>query len=171
MSHEPVTAYLSLGSNLGDRLEHLRAGLQALCGKGISLRSTSSIYETEPVGPVAQDWFLNCVAEVSTTLAPIELLHALQSIERAEGRERHVDKYVPQGPRTLDIDIVLYDDEVMSTPELTIPHSRMLERRFVLQALAELSPQLRIPETSLTVEGALALLADRPTVRRTELHW
>jgi 2-amino-4-hydroxy-6-hydroxymethyldihydropteridine diphosphokinase len=161
MAIEPNHVYFSLGSNLGDRLENLRRGMQLFCGEGIALRRTSSIYETEPVDNRDQAWFLNCVAEVLPTLEPLALLRRLQRIENQLGRERTV----PKGPRTLDIDILLYGDTVMQTEELTLPHPRMLQRRFILEPLRELAPTLRLPGTGLTVEEAYRQLRDPAQVR------
>jgi len=130
-----MIAYLSLGSNLGDRGEHLRRAIAELPG----VRKTSSIYETEPADFVHQPWFLNCVVEVETDLPPVEFLHSLQAIERKHGRVRKT----PSGPRTLDIDILFYGDQTISTPELTVPHPRLAARRFVLEPLAEIAPRFR----------------------------
>ena len=154
-------AYLSLGSNLGDRLENLREAMRRLGDAGIALKRTSSVYETEPVDNAAQGWFLNCVAEVSTTLEPLEFLHRLQVVERELGRERTV----PKGPRTIDIDILLYDDLLIETDELTVPHPRMLQRRFVLEPLCEIAPTLAIPGSAKIVEQALHELVDPAQVR------
>jgi 2-amino-4-hydroxy-6-hydroxymethyldihydropteridine diphosphokinase len=156
-----VIAYLSLGSNVGDRLVNLRRGMELFCGEGIGLRRTSSIYETEPVENREQDWFLNCVAEVSTTLQPLSLLRRLQRVENRMGRERTV----PKGPRTLDIDILLYGDTVLETEELTLPHPRLLERRFVLEPLCEIAPMLRLPDSDMTVAAARRQLRDEAQVR------
>jgi 2-amino-4-hydroxy-6-hydroxymethyldihydropteridine diphosphokinase len=154
-------AYLSLGSNVGDRLENLNNAMQLFCGAGIALRFTSSIYETEPVDNTNQGWFLNCVAEVSTALEPVALLQKLQKIEMELGRER----ITPKGPRTLDIDILLYGDLVMQSDNLTLPHPRMLQRRFVLQPLHEIAPALVIPGAGKTIEQALSELCDPAQVR------
>ena len=156
-----TNVYLSLGSNVGDRLEHLRKAMGHFCGAGIALRCTSSIYETEPVDHRDQGWFLNCVAEVSTTLEPLPLLRQLQHIEEQLGRQRSV----PKGPRTLDIDILLYGDSILRTQELTLPHPRMLERRFVLEPLCEIAPALEIPTSGKTVGQALRDLRDPAQVR------
>ena len=123
---------------------------------------SSSIFETEPVDLPDQPLFLNCVLEIETTLQPLELLRRIHEIEAACGRTREI----PKGPRTLDIDILLYGDLVIGTPELTIPHPAMLERRFVLEPLAELAPDLRIPGTTHKVSSVLALLPATPAVRR-----
>ncbi|MBI2818946.1 MAG: 2-amino-4-hydroxy-6-hydroxymethyldihydropteridine diphosphokinase [Acidobacteria bacterium] len=164
MPSNPVIAYLSLGSNAGNRRENLRKAMQLFCGEGIALRCTSSIYETEPVDNTDQGWFLNCVAEVSTTLEPLALLRKLQRIENQMGRERTV----PKGPRTLDIDILLCGDVVLQSDELTLPHPRMLERRFVLEPLREIAPALPLPGTAKTVEEAFQQLRDPAQVRRLE---
>jgi len=157
----PITAYLSLGSNVGDRLENLRAAMQRLSSAGVALLRTSSIYETEPVDNTNQGWFLNCIAEVSTALEPLPLLHKLQEIEKQLGRERAV----PKGPRTLDIDILLYGDVIVESEALTVPHPRMLQRRFVLEPLCEIAPALRLPVSRKTVEQALRDLRNPAQVR------
>lgn len=157
-----VTAYLSLGSNLGDRADSLRRACQALEACGVRLRRLSSVYETEPVDFRDQGWFLNCVAKVETTLPPLELLHQLQSIEKQLGRERRVAK----GPRTLDIDILLYGNVALRTEELVIPHPHMLERRFVLEPLCEIAPGLELPGSGERVEKALRELSDSARIRR-----
>ena len=147
MGSVPATAYLSLGSNLGDRPQYLRRACQALEARGIRLRRVSSVYETAPVEVVDQGWFLNCVLEVETTLPPLAFLRELQQIERELGRQRER----PKGPRTIDIDILLYGDLILDTPELVLPHPRMLERRFVLEPLRELAPDLPLPNSSRRV--------------------
>jgi len=161
MLTSPVITYLSLGSNVGDRMAELRRAMQLFCGEGMAMRRTSSVYETEPVGYTEQGWFLNCVAEISTTLEPVALLHRLQRIENQLGRERTF----PKGPRTIDIDMLLYGDVVMQTEELTLPHPRMLERRFVLEPLREIVPALRLPGSGITVEEAYQQLRDPAQVR------
>ncbi|MSO20017.1 MAG: 2-amino-4-hydroxy-6-hydroxymethyldihydropteridine diphosphokinase [Acidobacteria bacterium] len=165
MPAAPITAYLSLGSNVGDRMGNLLAALKRIGRTTHSQSRTSSVFETEPVDHLDQPWFLNCVAEISTTLSPAELLHQLQKIELQLGRERTVPPLIPKGPRTLDIDILLYGDLILQSEELTIPHPRMMERRFVLQPLCELAPHLLIPGTSQTVASTLAQLPLTPTVR------
>jgi 2-amino-4-hydroxy-6-hydroxymethyldihydropteridine diphosphokinase len=161
MSSDPVLTYVSLGSNVGDRQEYLRQAMQLLIGGGIELQRTSSIYETEPVDNTDQGWFLNCVAEIATTLDPLALLHRLQHVETQLGRERTV----PKGPRTIDIDILLYGNIAMQSDELTLPHPRMLERRFVLEPLREIAPALRMPVSSQTVAEAYQQLRDPAQVR------
>ena len=148
--------YLSLGSNLGDREANLHAALSHL-----SPTRVSPIYETEPVDYTNQAWFLNLVAEVETGLFPRQALAWTQRIERELGRVRSV----PKGPRTIDIDILLFGSVVMRTSELEIPHPRLAERRFVLQPLADLAPDLKHPATGHTVRQMLASLPDRVVVR------
>lgn len=147
--------FLSLGSNVGDRGANVRSAIKALSDAGIEVRRVSSFYRTEPVGFHAQRWFVNCVAEVGTDLMPVRLLKTLQSVERALGR----CPGIPKGPRPIDIDILLYENVVVRSPVLTIPHERLSERRFVLVPLGELAGQLRHPVTQRTV---LDMLHDTP---------
>jgi 2-amino-4-hydroxy-6-hydroxymethyldihydropteridine diphosphokinase len=144
-----TTVYLSLGSNLGDRESYLRAALDRL-----SPRRVSPIYETEPVNYTAQPRFLNLAAEIETEMSPAQLLARTQAIERDLGRTRGI----PKGPRTLDIDILFYGDAVIREPDLEVPHPRLAERRFVLEPLADLAPDLRHPVTGRTVAEMLASL-------------
>ena len=135
------TVYLSLGSNLGDRKSNLLRALQLLVSSEITVSRVSAVYETEPRDVAAQPWFLNIVAECATPLFPVQLLARLQKIEKELGRKRIMEK----GPRTIDIDILLYGNFILNTPNLQIPHPRLAERRFVLDPLAELAPGLRHP--------------------------
>jgi 2-amino-4-hydroxy-6-hydroxymethyldihydropteridine diphosphokinase len=144
-------AYLGFGSNRGDRELLLRQAIEKLAAPDLRLLRTSSVYETEPVGLREQAWFLNLVAEYETTLFPRQLLHRAQRTERELGRKRTV----VNGPRTVDIDILLYGNTVMQCDELTIPHPRYRERRFVLAPLAELNPKLRDPLSGRTVAEML----------------
>jgi len=155
------TVYLGLGSNLGDRAANLEHGLAALQAAGADVVRRSSLYATEPVGFAPQHWFLNCVAEATTTLMPRQLLRATQQVERALGRR----KTVRNGPRTIDIDILLYGANVVSTPDLEIPHPRLAERRFVLIPLREIAPGLRHPTLRRTISEMLANSQDRSEVR------
>ena len=130
-----VIAYLSLGSNLGDRLVYLREALKSLERQPhIVLDAVSSVYETDPVGMIEQPAFLNVVIRLKTSLEPYDLLHICQEIEDQFQREREIH----WGPRTLDIDLLTYDDLTLATPELSLPHPRMHEREFVQIPLKEL---------------------------------
>jgi len=149
------TAYLSLGSNLGDRERNLRDALGLLAGPRLRVLRVSSFYETAPLELRDQPWFLNAVAEVETDLFPKQLLARVQKIERELGRKR----IVPKGPRTIDIDILLYGVAVIDAEELQVPHTRLAERRFVLEPLAELAPDLRHPVTRRTVAEMLHAVA------------
>jgi 2-amino-4-hydroxy-6-hydroxymethyldihydropteridine diphosphokinase len=147
------TVYLALGSNLGDRGDNLERAIRALDQRpATEVVRQSSIYETAPMLLEAQPWFLNQVVEVKTSLFPRQLLHLCQQIERALGRKRTV----ANGPRTIDIDILLYGRTVMASDELNIPHPRIAERRFVLEPLAELAPGLRHPVVKRTIAELLA---------------
>ena len=147
--------YLSLGSNLGDRVGNLRQAFKLLDEAGIQVLRTSSFYRTEPVDFRAQPWFVNCVVEAATELMPLRLLTTLQSIERALGRRHGPAK----GPRQIDIDILFYENVVLRSATLTIPHERLAERRFVLIPLRELAATVRHPITRRTV---LEMLNDTP---------
>ena len=152
--------YLSLGSNIGDRERNLEAAVERLAGEMRILR-VSPIYETEPVDYTAQRWFLNLVVEAETALFPLQLLARIHKIERALGRVRAV----PKGPRTIDIDILLYGKTVIHTAALEVPHPRIGERRFVLAPLAELAPDLRHPITHKSMREMLDA-APEQAVRR-----
>lgn len=162
MADASVPVYLSLGSNLGDRLENLRRACAALESRGIRLRRSSSVYETEPVDMREQGWFLNCVIEVETTLPPGTLLEELQQIESELGRER----LQPKGPRTIDLDILLYGDLMIRDENLVVPHPRLPARRFVLEPLRELAPSLQVPLLDQTVEELARELRDFSAVRQ-----
>jgi 2-amino-4-hydroxy-6-hydroxymethyldihydropteridine diphosphokinase len=153
---------LSLGSNLEDRQNNLENATAALGPAGVHVRKVSSLYETQPVDYFDQPWFLNCVVQAETELDPQALLHALQGIETLLGRKKAA---IPKGPRIIDLDILLYADEAIDTPELQIPHPRMLQRRFVLVPLAEIAPQLRHASWNASVVELLARTPDRSRVR------
>jgi 2-amino-4-hydroxy-6-hydroxymethyldihydropteridine diphosphokinase len=153
--------YLGLGSNIGDREALLQSALDALNRPDLRLRRASSLYETEPIGLRDQRWFLNLAAEFETDLFPRQLLHRIQRIEKQLGRKR----IVVNGPRTIDIDILLYGSFIVATDELEIPHPRYRERRFTLAPLAELQPDLRDPVTGQSMSELLAALRGQ-TVRR-----
>jgi 2-amino-4-hydroxy-6-hydroxymethyldihydropteridine diphosphokinase len=162
MSSELV--YLSLGSNIGDRVENLNAAIAALAGARVRVRRVSSFYETEPVDYLEQAWFLNCVLEGETELQPGELLRALREIESGMGSK----KLIAKGPRLIDIDILLYGQHVIDTAELQVPHPRMALRRFVLVPLAEIAPGVRHPAWAGTVEELLRGTLDKSKVRRSK---
>jgi len=157
-----TTAYLALGSNLGDREAILLQALKCLESAGVQVLRRSSIYETEPQEMREQPWFLNQVVEIETTLSPIELLGQIREIERGLGRQRVVAK----GPRTIDLDILFYGDAIIATPELQIPHPRLAERRFVLEPLAELAPNLSHPATGRKVSEMLVAIEGQTVKRR-----
>lgn len=137
-----AVVYLGLGSNIGDRTQHLVDACKALRQhSAITVQAISSLYHTAPVGVTAQDWFLNAVLCVHTTLSPSALLCVTQTTERRLGRVTTFR----WGPRVIDIDILLYDTLQVHTPSLTIPHAALHERRFVLVPLAELAPEYQLP--------------------------
>ena len=139
-----MRAYVGLGGNIGDRRAHLEQALDLLTREpGIEIVAVSSIRETDPVGYVEQPRFLNAVAALETELAPRELLERLLAVERVLGRERAGPRF---GPRTIDLDLLLYGGEVVEEPGLTVPHPRLAERRFVLEPLVELAPDLVLPD-------------------------
>lgn len=154
-------SYLALGSNQGKREEHLADALQKI-GKDskISIITSSSIYETDPVGVTDQPSFLNMVVKVQTSLAPIELLKFTRKIEQSGGREEKGT----WGPRTIDVDILLYNNENINLESLQIPHPRMLERGFVLIPLKELEPDLRLTD-SRSIDNYINQLTDKEGVR------
>ncbi|HEV2116574.1 MAG TPA: 2-amino-4-hydroxy-6-hydroxymethyldihydropteridine diphosphokinase [Terriglobales bacterium] len=155
-------AYLSLGSNLGDREANLRAAIERLAVVG-EVTAVSSFYETEPVDFTRQPWFLNCAVGVQTEKMPKQFLAALQGIEKAMGRQRTQ----PKGPRVIDLDILLFGNSIVDTAGLTIPHPALHERRFVLEPLAEIAPEQRHPVFKRTVrELRDALPAGPPAVRK-----
>jgi 2-amino-4-hydroxy-6-hydroxymethyldihydropteridine diphosphokinase len=156
------TVYLSLGSNVGDRRASFERAMAEMNAHGIVVRRVSSFYETEPVDFLRQGWFLNCVVEAETFLLPLQLLHELRRIERRLGRRRMVRR----GPRGIDIDILLYENAIVRSAELQVPHPRLTERRFVLQPLRELAPSLKHPTFHRTVAELLAETPDRSRVRR-----
>ncbi len=147
--------YLGMGSNRGDRLSNLRRAMEELGKVGVHVERASSFYRTEPVDFGPQTWFLNCAVEATTALLPMQLLKAAKSVERTLGRRPGVNK----GPRPIDIDILLYENVVVRTAALTIPHERMNTRRFVLIPLRELAPDIRHPVSIRTVAE---LLQDAP---------
>jgi 2-amino-4-hydroxy-6-hydroxymethyldihydropteridine diphosphokinase len=153
--------YLSLGSNLGDRAANLDRAIETLSGMSVRVLRRSSVYETEPVDFLAQPWFLNCVAEAETSLAPRPLLEELQAIERKLGSR----KLVPKGPRIIDLDILFYETQVIHEAAMEIPHPRLADRRFVLTPLVELAPEFCHPVLRKTAAELLTTTQDRSAVR------
>jgi 2-amino-4-hydroxy-6-hydroxymethyldihydropteridine diphosphokinase len=152
-----VRAYVGIGSNLGDREETIRRAVERLAATdGIEVVAVSTLRETEPWGPVAQPPFLNGAAALETRLAPEELLAALLDVEQSLGRRR--DEATERwGPRTVDLDLLLYGDRALDLPGLTVPHPRLHERRFALEPLAELAPDAAVPGRGVVAELLAAL--------------
>jgi 2-amino-4-hydroxy-6-hydroxymethyldihydropteridine diphosphokinase len=153
--------YLSLGSNLGDRAANLDRAIAALSNGGVRVLRRSSIYETEPVDFLEQPWFLNCAVKAETSLSPAGLLQVLQGIEREIGSA----KLIPKGPRLIDLDILFYDESIVSVSGIEIPHPRIAGRRFVLVPMAEISPALIHPVLGKSISELLAATPDKSVVR------
>ena len=145
------TAHLGLGSNVGDRETNLRDAVRRLESDELRVTRRSSLYETAPRELLDQPWFLNAVVEIETSLFPLQLLRHVRKIEQDMGRRR----VVPKGPRNIDIDILFYGRTIVHTAELEVPHPRIGERRFVLEPLAEITPDFRHPLTGKTAREML----------------
>lgn len=156
--------YLALGTNIGDREANLREALRRMRASGILIAKLSHLYETEPVDYLDQPWFLNAVVEAHTDLLAAQLLATLRQIES----EMKSKKPFPKGPRIIDLDILLYAGDTIDTPDLQVPHPRMLERNFVLVPLAEIAPALRHPSWPASAAEFLAHSPDKSIVRRFE---
>lgn len=160
-----ATVFLGLGSNLGDREANIHEALDRLArDQRIRVVCLSSLYETAPIGAASQPDFLNAVAHVETDLGPFDLLHLVLGIERDMGRVRDSHR----GPRLIDIDVLLYDDVAIETAELVIPHPRMRERAFVMAPLAEIAPDLELPD-GRTPSEVLQDLQDQEVRRLAEV--
>jgi 2-amino-4-hydroxy-6-hydroxymethyldihydropteridine diphosphokinase len=160
------TAFLSFGSNLGDRQANLRHAVELLEVAGVRVVKRSSFYQTVAQDLRNQAWFLNLVVQVETKLFPLQLLHSLQKIELQLGRKRSKLK----GPRVIDLDILLFGKFLVKTAALEVPHPRMHMRRFVLEPLVEIAPELRHPALHKTARELLATVSDQQ-VRRSEIAW
>ena len=154
------TVYLSIGSNLGDRVANLKQAMESLNELGPILRKVSPLFSTEPVGFRAQPWFLNVALALETRLHPMKLLEHCQQIEQSLGRVRTFR----DAPRTLDLDILLFGDLVIDRPDLQIPHPRMTERRFVLEPLARIAPDAVHPVLGKSIRSLLAACPDKSAV-------
>ena len=153
--------YLSLGSNLGDRAANLQTAIVQLAGLG-KVEAVSSFYETEPVELTAQPWFLNCAVKLDTEKMPRQLIARILGIERGMGRQRKQKN----GPRIIDIDILLFGSSIIDLPSLTVPHPKMHERRFVLEPLVEIAPEARHPVLKRTARELREALPVGQAVKR-----
>jgi len=164
----PVIAYLGIGSNLGDPVRNCREALRQVSTlKGSEVLRRSSLYRTEPVGVEAQDWFVNGVVELRTDFPALQLLKALQWIERSMGRER-TERW---GPRVIDIDILLFGQQIVHAEGLVIPHPEMHRRRFVLEPMNEIAPYVIHPLYGVSMRGLLDRLEDHHAVERIGGDW
>ena len=165
-----MKAYVGLGSNLGERESLLKSALEQLAQlPETRLGKVSSLYDTAPVGELDQPNFLNAVAQLETALTARQFLWNLLLIERRLGRVRHAAQRY--GPRTIDLDLVLFGDQVIDTPDLKVPHPEYHRRAFVLVPLAEIEPKLVHPVLGLTAPELLERVEERPTVRRMSRLW
>ncbi len=152
------TAFVGVGSNLGQKQDNCLLGIAELTSNGHSrLLNQSRLYRTEPVDYLDQDWFVNCVVQIVTCLDPFELLAVLQDIQKKAGR---ISDAIRFGPRILDMDVIFFDATVIDHPDLTLPHPRMHLRRFVLKPLCDMDPTLRHPILNQTVQQLLDNLED-----------
>lgn len=160
-------AYLALGSNVGNRLDFLRRARAGLEKRGVRVQASSAVYCTEPVGGPEQQDYYNAVLQVEVSCSALELLQICQAVEQGAGRERRKR----WGPRTLDIDILLFGAQRIDTKALQVPHPRMFERRFVLEPLAQIAPTLTPPANTKNIAIMLQRLPERPRVDKVLLKW
>lgn len=153
------TAYISIGSNVGESIENCKKAVSSLKEKeSIQLEQTSMFYETEPVDYANQAWFINAVVQINTSLEPVELFNYLKLIEKQAGRDEDGIRF---GPRVLDMDIIFYDNMVLESSDLVIPHPRMHNRRFVLRPLCDINPDFVHPVLKKSMTDLLAELPDQ----------
>jgi 2-amino-4-hydroxy-6-hydroxymethyldihydropteridine diphosphokinase len=155
------SVYLSLGSNLGNRTANLEEAISRLQELG-HVAATASFYETEPVEVITQPWFCNCAVQLDTEKMPKQLLRGILALEREMGRKRTQNK----GPRNIDIDILLFGNSIVETKGLTIPHPALHQRRFVLEPLAEIAPEMRHPVFKKTIRELRDALPAGQAVRK-----
>jgi 2-amino-4-hydroxy-6-hydroxymethyldihydropteridine diphosphokinase len=158
----PTVVYLALGTNIGERENNLREAIRLLQEAGLQITKRSSVYETEPLDYLDQPWFLNAVLETQTDLPVEELLATVRRIESQMGSKKAFAK----GPRLMDLDILFYGDETIATPDLQVPHPRMLQRNFVLIPLAEIAPKLKHPSWPGNAAEMLERSLDLSVVRK-----
>ena len=151
-------AYISVGSNMGDRLQNCRKGVEALAEADNSrILAQSRIYQTEPVDYEDQDWFINMVVKLETPYDPFQLLDHIEDIQRAAGRTRDPIRF---GPRILDLDIILYDNRIIESERLVVPHPRMHKRRFVLKPICDIDPAIIHPVLKREIQFLLKQLGE-----------
>lgn len=154
----PTTAYIGLGSNLGDKEANIKKALELLGEKpGVQVKKVASLYKTAPLYVTKQDWFLNTVAEIETSLSPHDLLALLKDTEKKLERT----PTVRWGPRTIDLDLLIFGSDKIKSPDLVVPHTRMTERAFVMVPLAEIAPHLCVPGRGRVGELARLLSTDQ----------
>lgn len=157
--------FIGLGANLGDPTDSIREAIDLIESRGLGkVVRTSSLYRTEPVGLTDQPWFINAAAQIETGMEPMEFLTGLREIEKELGRP---EDRIPDGPRVIDLDILLWGNDTISNHDLEVPHPRMHERRFVLTPLCEIAPRVMHPVHEKTIEFLLENLADTSTVEKT----
>ena len=161
MISEGTAAYIGIGSNLGDKISNCRCAIEQMSQlPGCQVSACSSLFKTEPEGVTEQDWYINCVSRLTTVLSPFQLIKALLSVERAMGRRRRRRWEA----RIIDLDILLFGQEIIRAHNLVIPHPLLHERRFVLEPLAQLAPETMHPVLKVTIRHLLNGLPRGPSV-------